>query len=884
MAFGFGTPGNDSDNGTLESDIYSGLDGDDTIKGNFGSDQLSGDAGADTIDGESGDDRIIGGEDADQMAGGIGDDTFLYVSGLAEGAGDRVNGGLGFDTLFVDFSDETTGRTLTARDPVLLTTLEGDLQVRGVEQLNLQGGSGADTFTGERWNDILNGGEGGDTLNGGIGSDFLNGGAGNDTLNGGNGNDFLLGDEGNDALNGGYGSDRLDGGEGDDRLNGGDGRGADVINITFGEGVDRVNGGTGSSDTLSIDELSGNFTAKAANVVNTIAGGTTIVNIENYWLSGTNGNNVFTTGSGNDLLFGGRGADTLRSGAGSDFLSAEGGGKDTLDGGAGIDFGELDRSDSTTGLTYNVTGANGASGALSDGSRMLNIEHHSVVGGSGNDTFSAGTAQFVAFDGGLGNDRLTGGAGVDRLEDSGGNNTIDAGANTDFVTLEITAAHAGGDTSTIRLGSGDDFVELNLDNGSTAGVFNVDGGAGTDFAEISRATASQNLTFTLSSNATLVNGGATFANIERVHLIGGTGSDRFTGGSLADILEGGSGGSDILNGGGGADELHIGNGDTANGGAGSDRAYLDLSALATGVTFTLTTGTVAVNGATQLIGIEALTFIGTTGNDRVTAAGGADVLSGGAGNDTLNGAAGNDVLTDGAGNDTLNGGAGNDTLYRLNPASPTDTDTFNGGAGTGDTLSFATTSGLPALLDLANQSLNDGLANGLTVSQFEVYVGSSGDDRLLGSSAGETLIGGGGGDILNGRGGNDTLQGGGGGDLLTGGAGADRFAFGGRFSGDASDFSGAEIGTGDEITDFTRGTDHLLISRTAFGLANTANTVTLVNNTTGLASGAKAQFVFETDNGRLWFDADGAGNESDAVLVATLDNVTQLRTSDFLLN
>src|SRR5262245_35934872 len=57
------------------------------------------------------------------------------------------------------------------------------------------------------------------------------------------------------------------------------------------------------------------------------------------------------------------------------------------------------------------------------------------------------------------------------------------------------------------------------------------------------------------------------------------------------------------------------------------------------------------------------TYIGTTGDDKLTGAAGNDTLAGGLGNDTLDGGSGMDRLFGGDGNDILIGGAGADQLY-----------------------------------------------------------------------------------------------------------------------------------------------------------------------------------------------------------------------------
>ena len=82
--------------------------------------------------------------------------------------------------------------------------------------------------------------------------------------------------------------------------------------------------------------------------------------------------------------------------------------------------------------------------------------------------------------------------------------------------------------------------------------------------------------------------------------------------------------------------------------------------------------------------------------------------------------------------------------------------------------------------------------------------------------------------------------------------------------------------------DFVSGQDLIVIDRASFGLG-AADALSLVNVTEPLATGTQAQFLFETDSARLWFDADGTGQVHDAVLVATLSQVGSLQVGDFAL-
>jgi Ca2+-binding RTX toxin-like protein len=267
--------------------------------------------------------------------------------------------------------------------------------------------------------------------------------------------------------------------------------------------------------------------------------------------------------------------------------------------------------------------------------------------------------------------------------------------------------------------------------------------------------------------------------------------------------------------------------------------------------------------------MESLELNGTWGADTVTAGALADQLDGRAGNDQLRGGGGNDLLLDGDGNDVLLGDAGDDDFVRTD-ADADGGDRFDGGAGV-DTLFFDIVSGLSVKVDLADSTLNGGLARGLTLSGIERVVGSDLDDDIRGSTGADTFWGGKGDDRLEGRAGDDNLVGGGGGDVLIGGAGRDHFIFGA----DAT-------GSGDLITDFTRGQDKLGIDRAAFGM-DADDVLSLVVGTAPAASGSGPQFLFETGSGRLWFDADGAGTGHEAVLMATLTGVTTLSGSDFAL-
>jgi Ca2+-binding RTX toxin-like protein len=109
--------------------------------------------------------------------------------------------------------------------------------------------------------------------------------------------------------------------------------------------------------------------------------------------------------------------------------------------------------------------------------------------------------------------------------------------------------------------------------------------------------------------------------------------------------------------------------------------------------------------------------------------------------------------------------------------------------------------------------------------------------------------------------------------VMTGGAGADHFTFGFE----------AQDSAGDLITDFTRGTDKISVSKVGFFIDVTLATPRLVTGNAPVATTDAATFLFERDTGRLWFDLDGNGGVFEAELVVTLQGVSNLSASDILL-
>jgi peptidyl-prolyl cis-trans isomerase A (cyclophilin A) len=162
----------------------------------------------------------------------------------------------------------------------------------------------------------------------------------------------------------------------------------------------------------------------------------------------------------------------------------------------------------------------------------------------------------------------------------------------------------------------------------------------------------------------------------------------------------------------------------------------------------------------------------------------------------------------------------------------------------------------------------------------DILEGADGDERLVGKSGNDTLKGGLGNDELTGNGGKDVLMGGAGDDLLTGGgardklsgnAGSDTFQF-------LSRFGGIEL-----ITDFKPGDDVIEIKTSGFGGDLGPGNLSAAQFALGSSANDSSQrFIYNPNNGQLFFDADGNGS-ANRVQIALLRNKADLSHQDFLL-
>jgi Ca2+-binding RTX toxin-like protein len=864
MAVITGTPNADFRNGTALTDQIDGLGGNDTLNG------LAGD---DLIHGGDGNDSIIGGEGADQLFGDAGDDiiymgrTDLLDIPNGPTSNDFADGGTGTDTVTISWLNQgvnglDVSMTMNFNGGNFTVTGGGFDWEHGInfERLNYYGSNGGDVVIAGALADYVNLGTGNDHVQTLAGDDVIEDRGGTIDINAGLGTDLLIlsqiaaltsgfnisGTGGTYSFFGGVtgtaaGIERLrilDGTAFADLFTGG----SAADDVAGGAGADQLSGGVGN-DTLSggddDDVLAGgdgNDNLIGGFGLDTITGGAGHDGITggagndllsggggDDTISGGEGDDQIAGGAGNDSLAGDLGNDTLSGGTGDDLLSGFLGGNDVLDGGAGFDTASYIYSgpqDDGSGVVADLESPAGNTGDAV-GETYVSIE--GLLGTSYRDTLRGNDADNI----------IDGGYGADVLEGRGGADQLIGGTDGSIDTASYASAAAGVHASLI------------------APAGNTGEAAGDSYSSIERLEGSGfgdvltgdmfNLSLSgLAGNDLLIayNDGA-FGNAAPDELNGGAGDDTMIGGRGADHFIGGSG-NDLVR----YDDRNNGNltVDMAAPGAGTGVAAGDVF-------------DADVEGVAGGIGLD--TLFGNALANQLFGLGNADNLQGRGGNDTIWGGDGNDSLFGGDGNDFLGGDLGNDLV--------------NGGAG-GDRAVFNST--LAAVVNL-NLTVAQNTGYGMdTLLAIENVTSGSGNDRLTGNGLANILSAGIGNDTLNGSAGNDALYGSAGNDRLTGGTGADTFVF----------TTALGAGNVDRITDFSVVDDTIQLENAVFtGLANGVLTAAaFVANVTGLAADALDRVIYETDTGKLFFDADGSGAGARVHFAALTANLT-LTNADFFV-
>jgi Ca2+-binding RTX toxin-like protein len=183
-----------------------------------------------------------------------------------------------------------------------------------------------------------------------------------------------------------------------------------------------------------------------------------------------------------------------------------------------------------------------------------------------------------------------------------------------------------------------------------------------------------------------------------------------------------------------------------------------------------------------------------------------------------------------------------------------------------------TGNGTDILINIETATLIGGSgANFINAAAF-----SLGAVNLEGGADNDTLIGGSG---------NDLLKGGSGSDRLTGGTGSDRFIYDTNAT-----FTTSSVGI-DQITDFVKGTDKIVLDKTTFTMLgsvvgdgfNLAKEFAVVGSDTAAAT-TEALIVYSSETGNLFYNQNGVttglglGGQ-----FASLSGIPALSASDFEL-
>lgn len=167
---------------------------------------------------------------------------------------------------------------------------------------------------------------------------------------------------------------------------------------------------------------------------------------------------------------------------------------------------------------------------------------------------------------------------------------------------------------------------------------------------------------------------------------------------------------------------------------------------------------------------------------------------------------------------------------------------------------------------------------------FEKILSKS--DTFLLSDHADTAYGGGGNDMMMGKGGNDVLDGGTGDDILVGGAGNDDLrGDSGRdtFVFDAALNSRTNV---DVIRDFDVRFDRIQLDPSVFTSLKERGELLASHfraSTSGLPADRTDYILYETDTGKLFYDADGSGKKYGAVQIALLAGKPKLTADDFIV-
>jgi Ca2+-binding RTX toxin-like protein len=186
------------------------------------------------------------------------------------------------------------------------------------------------------------------------------------------------------------------------------------------------------------------------------------------------------------------------------------------------------------------------------------------------------------------------------------------------------------------------------------------------------------------------------------------------------------------------------------------------------------------------------------------------------------------------------------------------------GDGKSDILWRNSDDGMVALWQMNGTQIDTGAVLSTVPTNWRIVDGTESGASLTGDGSSNTLLG-----TIN----NDTLSGREDNDTLTGHAGADKFVFNTAL--DAST-------NVDTITDFASGTDKIVLDHLIFAALSVGNVAAgnFVSEASPVAHEADDHILYDTTNGNLSYDADGAGGQA-ATLFANIANYPALAAGDF---
>ncbi|NCT46307.1 MAG: hypothetical protein GPJ35_25455 [Microcystis aeruginosa G11-09] len=233
---------------------------------------------------------------------------------------------------------------------------------------------------------------------------------------------------------------------------------------------------------------------------------------------------------------------------------------------------------------------------------------------------------------------------------------------------------------------------------------------------------------------------------------------------------------------------------------------------------------------------------GDSSNQTVNGTSGDDYINAGAGNDTVNGGEGNDILDGGTGNDRLAGGPGDDTYIVDNSR---------------DVVIESAGEGKDAIKSSVNYTLTVNIENITLTGNANIDgTGNNLDNLITG--------------------------------ILTGGDGSDSFLFG-----SGAIFNSSDFGV-DSISDFIKGTDKIILSKTSFnalvstpGNSLQAAEFAAINdaaNELDLVGSSSAKIVYNLATGNLFYNQNGAtAGLGNGALFVTLNSIQPLNENDIFL-